>query len=149
VPARQQKRSAQHAGRSVQEAIMITTMAKVFGVAFLVAGILGFIPAAAPHGMLLGIFHVDPLHNLVHIATGVWALAAGFGSLNASLRFFRVFGFIYLAVALIGFVSGDRPVLGVMANNVADAWFHLVVAGVSLALGYSRRGRMTALPMSR
>lgn len=126
---------------------MITTIAKIFGFAFLVVGILGSLPQASPHGMLLGLFHVDLVHNLVHIATGVWALVAGFGSLNASLRFFRWFGLIYLAVALIGFASGDSPVLGVMANNLVDAWFHLIVAIVSLALGYSRRRRAAVVSL--
>jgi hypothetical protein len=126
---------------------MITTMAKIYGAALLVAGILGFIPAAAPDGMLLGAFHVDVLHNLFHIATGIWALAAGFGSLNASLRFFRVFGFLYLGLAVIGFFTGNRPLLGLMAHNMNVAWLHLFLGTVALVIGYSRRRRILTVPM--
>jgi hypothetical protein len=28
--------------------------------------------------------------------------------------------------------------LGMIANNLADAWFHLIVAAVSLYLGFSK-----------
>jgi len=122
----------------------MTNAAKVFGVAFLVAGILGFIPALTPNGMLLGALHVDAVHNIVHIATGIWALVASSRGPSASQKFFRSFGFLYLVVALLGFVSGDR-VLGVMANNPADAWFHLAVAVLSLVLGYSHRRRQVPL----
>jgi len=75
----------------------LRTMARVFGVVFLLVGVLGFVPGinqmhtttegeglvvgGPGHGMLLGIFHVNLLHNLVHILFGVWGLVAG-GSLG-------------------------------------------------------------------
>jgi hypothetical protein len=36
---------------------MIKGAAILFGLVFLVVGILGFVPAAAPNEMLLGVFH--------------------------------------------------------------------------------------------
>jgi len=123
---------------------MTRPAAYVFGAAFLIAGILGFVPGAAPGGMLLGVFHVNTAHNIVHLVTGAIALWAGATSLEAAKRFFQVFGIVYAAVAILGFISGDAPVLGVVANNLGDAWFHAIVAVISLYLGFATRG-VTAL----
>ena len=118
---------------------MLKTAATIFGVAFLIAGVLGFIPAAAPHGMLFGVLHVNDAHNVVHLLTGAVALFAAFKGIRASQLFFQIFGAIYGLVAILGFMAGDRPILGMIANNHADAWFHLIVSAVSLYLGFARK----------
>jgi hypothetical protein len=118
---------------------MTKTAALIFGIAFLLAGILGFVPAAAPHGMLLGLLHVNTAHNLVHLLTGAIGIWAGTRSVQASRVFFQTLGVVYLVVALAGFYYGDEPIFGVVANNMADAWFHLVVATVSLYFGFATR----------
>jgi Domain of unknown function (DUF4383) len=118
---------------------MLKIAASVFGAAFLIAGLLGFIPAAAPDGMLFGILHVNAAHNVVHLLTGVVALLAAYSGARASQLFFQIFGVIYGLVAILGFMVGDRPLMGMIANNIADAWFHLIVAAVSLYLGFSKR----------
>jgi hypothetical protein len=46
--------------------VMLKIAATIFGAAFLIAGLLGFVPATAPDGMLLGILHVNAAHNIVH-----------------------------------------------------------------------------------
>ena len=114
---------------------MLRTAAKVWGVIFILVGILGFVPAATPNGMLLGIFHVDGPHNLVHILTGAIALWVGFTSLHASKLYFLIFGIVYGLVSILGFLAGDRPLLGLMANNIADAWLHLAIAVAAIGLG--------------
>jgi Domain of unknown function (DUF4383) len=118
---------------------MLKIAASVFGAAFLIAGLLGFIPATAPGGMLFGILHVNAAHNVVHLLTGVVALLAAYNGARASQLFFQIFGVIYGLVAILGFMVGDRPIMGMIANNIADAWFHLIVAAVSLYLGFSKR----------
>ncbi|PYL96244.1 MAG: DUF4383 domain-containing protein, partial [Verrucomicrobia bacterium] len=46
----------------------------LFGIVFLAVGILGFVPGVTSDvngmPMLLGIFHVNTAHNLVHIVSG-------------------------------------------------------------------------------
>ena len=115
---------------------MITTMAKVFGVVFLLVGILGFIPGIAPDGHLLGIFHVNAAHNIVHLLTGAIALAVGCSSMRASRLFFQVFGIVYALVAVLGFVYGNQPIFGIIANNIADAWLHVMIACVAVYFGF-------------
>jgi hypothetical protein len=114
---------------------MLTTIAKVWGFIFLIVGILGFVPAAAPNGHLLGLFHINGPHNFVHLLTGIVALICGYQSSYASKMYFLIFGAVYGLVAVLGFVSGNNPVLGFIANNVADAWLHVGIAIVSIALG--------------
>ena len=46
---------------------MVKTAAVLFGVVFLLVGILGFVPAVTKDQMLLGIFHVNAAHNCVHL----------------------------------------------------------------------------------
>ena len=71
-----------------------STFALIFGIAYLGAGLLGLVPAAlmpppadAPpthftmlYGYLLGLFPVNVLHSAVHLAIGVWGLAAWRGT---------------------------------------------------------------------
>ena len=69
---------------------MLKIAAIIFGAAFLLAGLLGFIPAAAPNGMLLGVLHVNAAHNVVHLITVVVALLAAYTGIRASQLFFQV-----------------------------------------------------------
>lgn len=121
---------------------MIKRIAIAFGVIFMIVGILGFVPAVTPitddgvTGRLLGVFAVDPAHNLVHIVTGLIAVAVGMASDEASRMYFKVFGVIYGLVALLGFGYGSAPILGLMANNLSDAALHAVIALVALFLGF-------------
>lgn len=117
------------------------TAAIAFGIVFLAIGLLGFLPAAAPDGMLLGIFHVNAAHNLVHVLSGVIALACGTLNVGASRLFFRIFGIAYGLVALLGFVQGEGLLLGLISNNRADAWLHTGISLVSLFLGFSHQTR--------
>jgi hypothetical protein len=120
---------------------MIKRAALIFGWVFLLVGIMGFIPAlrtgvGGSDGYLLGIFAVDSLHNWVHTLTGAAALAVGYRSEAASQLYFKIFGIVYALVALLGFVYGNSPLLGIMAHNMIDAVFHLLIAAVALYLGF-------------
>lgn len=116
-------------------------IAILFGIGFLLAGILGFFPAMTPNGNLLGIFGVNAAHNLVHIITGIVALWIGFLSSYAVQVFFKIFGIVYVIVALLGFVYGDQPILGIIANNRPDAWIHLAIGLIALYLGFRKKSK--------
>ena len=115
---------------------MLKTIALLFGVVFLVVGILGFVPAVTPNQMLLGIFHVNTAHNVVHLLSGVVALWAGMSSTASARLYFRLFGVVYALVAVLGFLAGNGMVLGLISNNMADTALHLVIALVALTLGF-------------
>jgi hypothetical protein len=115
---------------------MVKTAAVLFGVVFLLVGILGFVPAVTKDQMLLGIFHVNAAHNCVHLLSGVVALIAGMTGAGAARWYFRIFGLVYGLVAVMGFVMGDGMLLGLISNNTADTWLHVGIAAVSLILGF-------------
>jgi len=121
---------------------MIRQMAFILGAVFLLIGVLGFVPSATTDGMLLGMFHVNPAHNFVHLLSGVVAVVAGLSGGSAPLWFFRVFGIIYGLVAILGFMGGSEPVLGMIANNRADVWLHALLSLVSLILGFLPIGHL-------
>src|SRR3954470_11180148 len=103
---------------------MVRTAAKAFGYVFVLIGILGFVPGLAPAGHLMGIFHVNTVHNIIHLLSGAVALWAGYTSFKASRAYFQVFGVIYALVTLLGLMAGNNDVLGVVANNTADVFLH-------------------------
>ena len=123
---------------------MVKSMAFLFGVVFLLVGILGFVPAVTKDQMLLGIFHVNAAHNVVHLLSGAVALFCGMSSVSASRMYFRIFGVVYAAVAVMGFMMGDTLLLGLISNNTADTWLHVAIAAVSLILGFMPASAETA-----
>jgi hypothetical protein len=122
-----------------EEAMSLKRIAVIFGVIFVVAGVLGWVPPLNPGGKLLGIFDVNGAHNLVHLATGIIAIIVGVTSDKASKTFFQIFGVIYALVAVLGFFIGDQPLLGIVSNNTADTWLHVVIAVVTLYLGFGMK----------
>lgn len=105
----------------------------VFGVFFIGLGAMGFSPSFVENGDLFGVFAVDSMHNYVHIVSGVIALFASFRA-DWSRMYFKVFGIIYAAVAVLGFFrDGD---LFMMHVNMADNYLHVGIAVVALYLGF-------------
>lgn len=121
---------------------MLRKASMAFGIVFVAIGLLGFIPALTPNGNLLGIFHVDAVHNIIHLASGVAALLAA-SSVAYSRLYFQIFGVIYALVAIAGFIPGlvteDMKLLGLFHINMADNWLHVVIAAAALYLGYFYR----------
>ena len=117
---------------------MLKKLAYVFGVVFLLLGVLGFVPGATTDGHLLGIFDVSPLHNIIHLLSGVAALAlASMGNEKAKL-YFQVFGVVYLIVTIVGFIQGTT-VLGLIGVNSADNLLHLAISAVALYAGFGMK----------
>ena len=122
------------------------TAAIVFGAIMLVAGIAGFVPALGPDGKLLGLFAVNGVHNMIHIVTGVAAIACGMASDIAARRYFQIFGVVYALVAVLGFFHGEQPLLGIVAHNNADTWLHVAIAAFALYMGFAGRNVPSVRP---
>src|SRR5437899_12124782 len=114
---------------------MVKSAAILFGLVFLVVGILGFVPSITKDEMLLGIFHVNLAHNIVHLASGAVFLLCGLAGAGPSRMFFRIFGIVYAVVAALGFYYGDQPILGIISNNTPVIWLHVGLAVVMLIIG--------------
>jgi Domain of unknown function (DUF4383) len=125
------------------------------GAAFLLVGILGFIPGitanydqlsfASHHSdaLLLGIFQVSVLHNIVHLLFGVAGLVLARS--RATARSYLIWGgVIYLVLWLYGMVIGHESPANFVPVNSADNWLHFVLGvamlGLGLLLGRNRAG---------
>ena len=125
---------------------MAKTLAVLFGIVFLLVGILGFVPAVTKDQMLLGIFHVNMAHNCVHLLSGVIALICGMTGVGASRLYFKLFGVVYGLVAVLGLMHmGEHTtLLGLISNNDADTYLHIGIAAVSLIVGFMPASAETA-----
>lgn len=112
----------------------VQKLAKIFGIVFVLVGVLGFVPMATSGNLLLGVFEVDALHNVIHLATGLIAFWAA-GTVANSRLFFKVFGVIYALVTVLGFALGGN-IAGLFMVNMADNILHLVIALVALYAGF-------------
>jgi hypothetical protein len=115
---------------------MARTLGMLFGIVFLAIGILGFVPGITTNEMLLGIFMVNTVHSIVHIASGAVFLIASMSGAGAARLWFQIFGLIYAVVAIMGFVVGNGMIFNLISNNTADTWLHVVLAVVMLLIGF-------------
>ena len=115
---------------------MVKAAAILFGIVFLAIGILGFVPGITTNDMLLGIFMVNAAHSVVHIVSGLIFLFAGMAGPAPARLWFRIFGLVYALVAVLGFMTPNGLLLGLISNNPADTWLHVVLAVAMLFFGF-------------
>jgi hypothetical protein len=114
---------------------MAKTLVMVLGVVFVLIGILGFFMDSP----LLGLFAVDTVHNIVHLASGLLALAFAAMGESSAKTYAKVFGLVYALVTILGFVMGtDKELLGLMVINANDNYLHLLLAVILLYAGFSK-----------
>lgn len=119
---------------------MLRICAILAGVAFIFAGVAGFLPHFVQEGALFGFFTASFMHNLIHIVTGVVAIMSA-TSLRTARLFFQIFGVLYAIVAIAGFVlSGDLSFI-MMQTNLADNILHAFMAVIALYLGFVSKKR--------
>jgi hypothetical protein len=112
----------------------------IFGAAYVVVGLLGFaytggVGFAATDGeLLLGIFEVNPLHNIAHLLIGAALLIAGLSSVRAAKGANTTVGAVYLLLGIVGFFLVDTPA-NILALNTPDHFLHLASALVLLGVG--------------
>jgi hypothetical protein len=111
---------------------MATKLANVFGIIFIIVGLVGFIGGLGIVGEG-GIFHTDMTHDVVHLILGIVLLFVGLKAQSKAAVVLMVIGVVYLLVALLGFI-GTNPVLGFIHVNTADNYLHLVL-GLVLLIG--------------
>ncbi len=115
-------------------------VATVFGAVYLVVGALGFAVTggvgflSTEGGLLLGIFEVNPLHNVAHLLIGGALLIAGIASGRAAKATNATVGAAYLLLGIAGFFLVGT-VANVLALNTFDHFLHLASALVLLGVG--------------
>lgn len=113
----------------------------LFGLTYLAVGLIGFavtggLDFAATEGdKLLGLFEINPLHNVVHLLIGAALLWASMRrdtarAINATV------GATYLLVGIVGLFITDNRDVNILAINHADNVLHLASAAVLLASAF-------------
>lgn len=129
---------------------MITrNFAITMGVIYLLVGVLGLIPGmiSAPppeappvavgtgYGYLMGLFPVNVLHNLVHLAIGIWGLAA-YRSVAHAVTFSRGLAIFYGILTVMGLIPVLKTTFGLIPLFSHDIWLHAVTAAIAAYFGY-------------
>ena len=130
---------------------MIRTFALVFGIIYLLVGILGFIPGLNQHhadlppiavdsfyGRLMGLFPVNILHNIVHILIGTWGILSS-RSVPAARLFGKGLAILYGLLAIMGLVPGLNTMFGLVPIFGHDVWLHAGSALIAAYFGWIAR----------
>lgn len=139
-------------------AVVARGAAGLFGVVFLLVGILGFVPgvtsnvdqlAAGGHhseAELLGLFQVSVLHNVVHLLFGVAGLAAA-ARPRLAPAYLVGGGVVYAVLTVYGLVVDQSFKANFVPLNTADNWLHaglavaMVLAGVGVGAALRKGAR--------
>ncbi|MBD7994890.1 DUF4383 domain-containing protein [Arthrobacter sp. Sa2CUA1] len=121
--------------------------ALVFGIIFLVIGVLGFIPGITANysalyfsgydseAVLLGVFQVSVLHNVVHLLLGF--LGLWMARTHSSAKTYLIgAGVLYLLLFLYGLIIPLNGAWNFVPFNWADNWLHLGLGAVMIILGF-------------
>lgn len=115
-------------------------LATVFGAVYLLIGLAGFAVTTqtgfvnTEGGLLLGIFAVNPLHNVAHLLIGALLLLCGISTVQAARNANVAIGGAYLLLGVVGLFLISSP-LNLLALNAADNVLHFASAAVLLAVG--------------
>ena len=111
---------------------MAKTYTLILGAVLLLIGIMGYVKGGAE---MYG-FGLTPTHNLIHVITGVLAIAAALTGMKFTRWFCLLFGAVYGLIAIAGFLN--IPAVVTMFNlTMPDNILHLVVALSALYVGYT------------
>jgi Domain of unknown function (DUF4383) len=123
----------------------------IIGIAFLGAGIFGFVPGMVTppmaegtpaDGRLFGLFPINALHNLVHIAIGIWGILA-YRGFDSARTFARGLAVIYGLFAVMGLIPGLNTTFGMVPLYGHDVWLHALTAIAAAYFGWFHKPAAT------
>ena len=125
--------------------------ALIMGIVFLLVGVLGFVPGinqmhtgdhpdltveGPGHGNLLGLFHVNVLHNLVHILFGIMGIAMS-RRYDVARLYARIVAVSYALLVIMGLLPPPfRYTFGFVPIEGHDVWLHLLIAAAAAYFGF-------------
>jgi hypothetical protein len=129
--------------------------ALIWGILFLLAGVAGFIPPLLTppeqpiamnhmHGLLFGLFPVNVLHSLFHVAFGIWGIIASRSGFRAARLYAQVTAVVYAILVVLGFFPGLNTLFGLLPIHGHDIWLHAVLALPAFYFGFVNKSDTAA-----
>lgn len=131
---------------------LIQKLALGYAFLFLFVISLNFIPQIHDaDGYMFGLFKLDLIDDLLHFASGIWALGAGLHSFRQSTIYFKYFGLFYFLDGIIctffekcildfTIFTHTHEVSLVSSANITERLLingpHLLLGGVALYIGF-------------
>lgn len=122
--------------------------ALVFGIIYIIVGLAGFVPGLLVHspdlppiavdslyGRLLGLFPVNILHTLVHLALGVWGVAI-WRTFAGARGYARSLAIIFAVLTLVGIIPATSTLFGLVPLFGHDIWLHALTGIVAAYFGW-------------
>lgn len=133
------------------------TFASLLGILYLGFGALGMLPSllAPPppdwpqmvlqslYGQFMAIFPVNAASDVLHIAVGVWGLAAWAGALSA-VTYARAMAALFAVLGVMGFFPGVNTLFGWMPLFGNSLWLNLLTAAAAGYIGLRSIARREA-----
>ena len=116
----------------------IRYLALAVGIVYAIIGVVGFFVTgldnfASPTGKTLLGLEINPLHNIVHVATGIVGIVMS-RTLSAARAFGWLLVVVYGVVFLYGLFAIGQPDVNFLSINWGDNWLHLVTVLVGLLI---------------
>jgi hypothetical protein len=122
---------------------MLRKVALIFGIVFILVGILGFVTpggmsmeADPAPGHILGLFGVNLLHNVVHLLIGVWGIVAS-RTWGGAKTYMQIGGVLYIVLAALGFVIPST--FGLIPIGGNDIYLHAVLGLIMAGIGFTAK----------
>ncbi|HIK14043.1 MAG TPA: DUF4383 domain-containing protein [Leptolyngbyaceae cyanobacterium M33_DOE_097] len=125
--------------------------ALIVGILFVLIGIAGFIPElvqpplADPdvvhlgytqgYGYLMGLFPINVLHNIVHLAVGLLGILASI-SWDSSRLYSGALALFYGSLTIFGLIPATQTTLGLIPIFGNDIWLHASTAAIATYFGF-------------
>jgi Domain of unknown function (DUF4383) len=135
--------------------------ALIYGIVFLLVGIAGFIPGlvtpleadpslaiTTSSGHLFGLFPVNLLHNLVHVAFGIGGLV-GYRNFPSARLYAQVVAIAYAVLTVMGLIPGLKTLFGLVPLYGHDVWLHALLAIIAAYFGFVARPEERATAIGR
>ncbi|MEP0912762.1 DUF4383 domain-containing protein [Leptolyngbya sp. ST-U4] len=101
-------------------------------------------PGAAPqlavnagYGYLMGLFPINVLHNIVHLAVGFWGLLS-YRRYSSARTYCRGLAIFYGLLTIMGFLPVLNTTFGLIPIFGHDIWLHAVTALIAAYFGFTR-----------
>ena len=131
----------------------------LLGIALIVVGFLGFLPAAltppaqaeqlrvsASEGYLFGLFHVNAVNSIVYILVGALGLMMS-AMWSTARTYCAIVAVVYGALAILGLIPPFQTLFGLMPLHGHSVWVHALVAVAAACFAFVPASRSPGSPI--